>query len=355
MKINKQYKPDSHFVYRIYLTSIIFAFISCKSRPELSQESSDVREPISMVHNSWAFQGSLLVDQSIQPDCMPEKHSAVGPLKGSIILLHGFTGCPQQFSSAGQELSQYGFNVYIPLLPGHGYTGLEGYRGLPSQKESAKIFNKFILDLEKLITQEDTPQKMIGGVSFGATLAAAAVTKPGSPFKRALLITPVFGLNQPTTNNNSNYAVKTPVSEIDPKLAQKTTLGWGEDCVYETSIGRSGYCRYTIDSLLAITSYGESLVGKKLEAGIQSQLIGVERDPFASNKLIQMFLKNNKTVGCNYPFPANHSLISAFDSPDENKFWLASLMTNMIRFFSAGDYFRTTGKMRDGLLECSQN
>ena len=355
MKINRQFKPDNHLIYRIYLTSIIFAVISCKSRTELSQESSDVKEPLSLVHNSWAFQERLLDDQSIQPDCKPEKHSAVGPLKGSIILLHGFTGCPQQFSSAGQELSQYGFNVYIPLLPGHGYAGLEGYRGLPSQKASAKIFNKFISDLEKLITQEDTPQKMIGGVSFGATLAAAAITKPGSPFKRALLITPVFGLNQPTTNNNSYYAVKTPVSEIDPKLAQKTTLGWGEDCVYETSIGRSGYCRYTIDSLLAITSYGESLVGKKLEAGIQSQLIGVERDPCASNKLIQMFLKNNKTVGCNYPFPANHSLISAFDSPDENKFWLASLMANMIRFVSAGDYFRTTGKMRDGLLECSQN
>jgi alpha-beta hydrolase superfamily lysophospholipase len=38
----------------------------------------------------------------------------------SIVLLHGYTNCPQQFQRLGEQLQAAGFNVYIPLMPEHG-------------------------------------------------------------------------------------------------------------------------------------------------------------------------------------------------------------------------------------------
>lgn len=38
----------------------------------------------------------------------------------SVVLLHGFTNCPQQYSAIAQAYADAGYNVVIPLLPGHG-------------------------------------------------------------------------------------------------------------------------------------------------------------------------------------------------------------------------------------------
>ena len=37
-----------------------------------------------------------------------------------IVLFHGFTNCPAQFSLLGQKLFDLGYNVYIPRIPHHG-------------------------------------------------------------------------------------------------------------------------------------------------------------------------------------------------------------------------------------------
>lgn len=38
----------------------------------------------------------------------------------AIVLIHGYTNCPQQFERLGEELAAAGYNVYIPLMPEHG-------------------------------------------------------------------------------------------------------------------------------------------------------------------------------------------------------------------------------------------
>lgn len=38
----------------------------------------------------------------------------------AVVLLHGYTNCPQQFSALGQAYVDAGYNVVVPRLPGHG-------------------------------------------------------------------------------------------------------------------------------------------------------------------------------------------------------------------------------------------
>ena len=54
----------------------------------------------------------------------------------AIILLHGFTNCPQQFETLGKQLYDLGYNVYIPLYPYHGLSNRTNteLRNLSSEK-----------------------------------------------------------------------------------------------------------------------------------------------------------------------------------------------------------------------------
>src|SRR6266576_5265114 len=40
----------------------------------------------------------------------------------SLLLLHGFTNCPQQFDDLGKTFHANGWNVLIPRYPRHGYS-----------------------------------------------------------------------------------------------------------------------------------------------------------------------------------------------------------------------------------------
>jgi carboxylesterase len=40
----------------------------------------------------------------------------------SLVLLHGFTNCPQQFDALGRHFYGLGWNVLIPRYPRHGYS-----------------------------------------------------------------------------------------------------------------------------------------------------------------------------------------------------------------------------------------
>ena len=39
------------------------------------------------------------------------------------LFFHGFTATPEQFAPIGETFAQAGYNVLIPLLPGHGIAG----------------------------------------------------------------------------------------------------------------------------------------------------------------------------------------------------------------------------------------
>jgi pimeloyl-ACP methyl ester carboxylesterase len=44
-----------------------------------------------------------------------------GQTEHAMVLLHGFTNCPEQFGQLGERFFELGYNVLIPRLPYHGY------------------------------------------------------------------------------------------------------------------------------------------------------------------------------------------------------------------------------------------
>ncbi|MBV70447.1 MAG: hypothetical protein CMH52_03775 [Myxococcales bacterium] len=56
---------------------------------------------------------------SINPRARPLRYSGEGP---GVLLLHGLTGSPYTFGPLARALSEQGYDVSAPLLPGHGTT-----------------------------------------------------------------------------------------------------------------------------------------------------------------------------------------------------------------------------------------
>ncbi len=111
------------------------------------------------------------------------------PVENAIVLLHGFTNCPQQFAALGEQFYQRGYNVFIPRLPHHG------------------LADRMTRDLKHLSAQEllkyvdETVERArglgnhlaIAGLSLGGLLAAWAGQRCAA-IDVAMAIAPDFGL-----------------------------------------------------------------------------------------------------------------------------------------------------------------
>jgi carboxylesterase len=84
--------------------------------------------------------------------------------KIGILMLHGFTACPNQFDELSEFFSGKGFKILAPLMAGHGKTSKELRSASPEDwKKSVK---DAYLDLKK-----DVDKIFIIGNSFGGNMA----------------------------------------------------------------------------------------------------------------------------------------------------------------------------------------
>lgn len=343
----------------ICILSLSFT-ISCKTTNKESAVLSVSSQ--STIEKLWVGQEMLANSDKIQLNCRPKIVEPNGPAKGAIMLFHGFTACPQQFYSIAEEFSKYGYRVYIPLLPGHGIekSSEKEYRALPTLNNAEKTFDAFIAQMEQIMITETSSEKIIGGLSLGGMLATRAITRESHPYQRALIMTPFFKINDKLSNviggvKNVHIVtnfLNTPFKYLSYPIVNKES-SWGEGCIHEREMGRAGYCEFTLGNVAAMQQYGQKTMALPVRKNVSIQLIGVEKDAAVSNSAIAKFLSLNQTVeSCNFRFPANHSLVSRFDSPSENKFWMTTLEDSMLNFVMFGENFKTTQQKLDGLSEC---
>lgn len=108
------------------------------------------------------------------------------------LFLHGFTAGPYQFEPLGKAFFNKGYNVLIPLQPGHGRSGDWRSQNPPPLPTDIEIYQQFVikwLQIAKTLGQ----QVVIGGLSTGGTLAAWLALEHPQEIERTLLFTPYLG------------------------------------------------------------------------------------------------------------------------------------------------------------------
>src|SRR2546425_202029 len=59
---------------------------------------------------------------NVNPLCHTRVYTHGRRVERALVLLHGFTNCPQQFDALGRQFHEMGWNVLIPRYPRHGYS-----------------------------------------------------------------------------------------------------------------------------------------------------------------------------------------------------------------------------------------
>lgn len=155
----------------------------------------------------------------------------------------GNTTCPQQYEGLSDLLAQQGYDVYVPLLPGHGRRYLAHHPNTFNGKGDDIALMPGQYELERY------------------------------------------------------YAFSERMSQLLAPESQER-ISWGTSCKQERLSGRSGYCEFNLTHVSAVQKPGRSLLSKLSNIQQPVQIIGIEQDSAASNAAIaeaHRHLPNNHT------------------------------------------------------------
>jgi len=106
-----------------------------------------------------------------------------------IVLIHGFTNCPEQFNELGKQYYEAGCNVFIPRMPHHGLTDRLTDKLVHLTAENLAAFGDQVIDIAHGLGKKIT----VMGISGSGTLVAwLAQNRADIDF--AIAIAPLFGL-----------------------------------------------------------------------------------------------------------------------------------------------------------------
>lgn len=342
----------------------LMASLACRAQPQkLSSEVSDAaKSAASSSLGTSGGQPAAVFEQwkkhvkeethgkLIQPDCMPRHYPAKGPSKGIVVLIHGFTACPQQFFKVAPSVADNGYDVFLPLLAGQGRVPLPELKGDYDLPKGDLGILKYVAQENRmnLMARAATGTKVIGGLSGGAALAAGIAVEGKNIWNRALIMAPFFDFSK-----TLSFLFK-PLDRIYSTY----TLSAGGTCPEDQKVSgrRNGLCEVSVGSMMTMLNYGALYSDRMAEPTFQIQFVGVESDETVSNK--KVFSAYNQGIVpsadgvfgkrrlCLYKKGVPHSMLSRLENQSTGHWWMNSLEKDIVRFIVEGVWFPTDPKMK---------
>lgn len=282
-----------------------------------------------------------------QPACKPRYHKGSGSYAGTVMLFHGFTACPQQFDLLVPLLTSKGYDVFLPLNPGHGYQWSESGGNVTDYIDALPTetgqFEAFVYEMH-MIMQTASQPRVLMGMSLGGTLAMHVGLRGG--YDRQLLAAPMIKI--------SGFLDAIVTAAGLNEFLRNQRQGWpGDACDNERRQGRAGICQFT--ATVGMTARNFGLFGlaraKPLSYGTM-EIIFVEDDGAVSTQAVQELaqqfgINQGSRNICGFDKVVGHSFLSPYDNPDEDKFWLQEANQKVANYLTAGTPLRQDGKIGD--------
>lgn len=106
-----------------------------------------------------------------------------------VVLIHGFTTCPEQFHRLGQQYFEAGYNVLIPRMPYHGLTDRLTDELLNLTAEKLAVFGDSVADIAHGLGRKVT---LLGASGSGTLVCWLAQNRADLDY--VVAIAPLFGL-----------------------------------------------------------------------------------------------------------------------------------------------------------------
>jgi alpha-beta hydrolase superfamily lysophospholipase len=333
----------------LMLTGVI---VSCTTIREPYEPPPEGARSVAVFYARWIAYLDRANPASLQEDCRPRLVEPVGPVpyRGTVVLVHGFTACPQQLFELSELLALQGFRSMLVLLPGHGrqFDGADGddLMGLPSGRNWQRKFAALAADINGIMEYAEG-DRVIGGLSAGATASLYINMQAPELYDRHIVFAPFFAAAvDRLTELPAAVTSQTPV----PSSTNVSPFGTKPACLEKRKQGRAGYCDYQDKHLEALNEMGRYSLDALRETPltVPLQLVGVENDTVVSNIEIGEFLRSQDDIGqtsaCFLPEGVPHDMISQYDFPAVEMFWLDSLLNGSIGFITVGRRLPAIGK-----------
>jgi pimeloyl-ACP methyl ester carboxylesterase len=364
----------------------------------LSAQPASERTQAEFLRVWEGYRNSVISKAKIQENCKPFLVPAKSdvPFRGTVFLHHGFTACPQQFREwAEKDLSPAGYNVVAVLLPGHGrewnrVSSSSGKKkidedeidGLPNRLNWSSEYTLFTAQVNKVLAAAPG-ERVVGGLSVGGETAVLSAWMNPNLVDRLILFAPFFRISGEDGKGpdaapkefwkmilkgaeNSLHGLVPDVVDVlsDPSPTNslhwisQIRVGWGDGCLEERYMkpmpGRAGICEFRMNHLSANQMLGKFLTRKANYRNLKNlsvQIVAVDHDVVADvgsiRKFRDYFAESSEGVRpsfCLMPVGVNHSMLSRYDAPSENKWWLNSALQRATTFVVDGKSFPKKGE-----------
>jgi len=252
----------------------------------------------------------------VEPVCQTKLLEHSKKTEKVIVLFHGFTNCPAQFSEFAQKLFNDGYNVYIPRIPHHGLKNVL----------TEDLQNLTVKELENTISDSISVATGLGdkvtlfGISGGGVMAAFG----GYFFKEVNSV--VFAAPLFTPGFIDVNALSFLINAID---TVPNIFFWWDDKAKEKVEGpKYAYPKYSSKAAGAFFKLSQSLKvalenNQVSQKGKTLVLLTKENDPAISNKtargMIETWVSYPDTTIITYQFASDKAPIHDFIDPNQTK------------------------------------
>jgi esterase/lipase len=216
------------------------------------------------------------------------------PTSKVFLFFHGFTATPSQFVPLGKTLFEAGYNVLIPLLPGHGLAGDWGSDSPPPLPEDRQIYQKFGQEWLNRV-QDFGDNVAVGGLSGGGTLALWLALEQPELIHQTLLFAPYL--------RNSNVVLDWAIRILNIYFEWQS----------EPGTTHFGYDGFKMSALRVFLDMGQEVLDRvETSRAAPSLIVASGSDAAVSNKdlrsLFELLLKH-------HPESWYHCFDKEFDIP----------------------------------------
>ena len=286
---------------------------------------------------------------AFQDNCAPHLREVDDNVRyaGTVVFLHGFSACPQQYFDLAELLAARGYRTIVPVLPGHGrpYPSFDkdDSGGLPGPNTWRRAYDAFAAQINGIMAMADG-ERVIGGLSGGGAAALYLNDEARDVYDRALIIAPFIAIaGGDYVNGNVAFIGSIPVLN----LMSATPLNTADFCLNKRRQGKASYCKWQIRAVQGMHAVGE-YAAKRVKTeplDLRMQIIGVNGDNSVSlariRELVETQSATGNTTACFYPRGVPHSMFSRWDHPGEDMYWLDDFNRAAVLFVTGGVPFPT--------------
>lgn len=330
-------------IRRLRLAAVL-ALAGCAGHLPPAPPAEDLPTDLAAFLTDWQAYTDRINTLERQRDCVPRRVPANPAVarRGAVVMFHGYGGCPQQFFMLAQRVAAQGFDVLLPLHPGHGLSvdadGRDDLSHLPRAGEPANRYATLATEINRIMARSPG-RRIVVGFSLGGAVGLNAALNAPDLYDRALLLSPMLAIR-------GGAVVESAVAVFGrmPGLRNLVAKPGGirRHCHDWQAMGRAGFCDYRLRdtvALLELETLNERLYAARPPT-LPIQFIIAGDEKYVSNARIRKLAARQENFGpvALYQLAANvpHEMLSPYENTGQPMDWLGGLLEMATGFIANG-------------------